>query len=107
MLVAIAASALATSMSNDPLVIEAETAFYVGENGFVKEFKLPPFNRMIELCNHVWTYALADALNDVGGVAAATAGDKDLGGTGVAALHHGCAGKVEATLSNKFTAIKH
>jgi hypothetical protein len=30
-----------------------EVRFYVGENGFVKEFKLPPFDRIIELCNRV------------------------------------------------------
>ncbi len=30
-----------------------EVRFYVGENGFVKEFKLPPFDRIIELYNHI------------------------------------------------------
>lgn len=30
-----------------------EVKFYVGENGFVKEFKLPPFERIIELYNRM------------------------------------------------------
>lgn len=30
-----------------------EVKFYVGENGFVKEFKLPPFDRIIELYNRM------------------------------------------------------